>query len=208
MIPEKSDCMDKNIVIYFDYLCPYAWRGAEFVKMIEEPLGLSFDWRHYSLHQGNYKGDDGWKLWEDAVDADSKNGSKGLIPFLASHYVKENMPEQYDDFRLNLQRLAHKDSQGFRLSVVKAALKAADISGDIEFDTDAMRKRFKTAHEEAVSKNVVATPTFFLDDKNASYFRIGEMPTTETEAVELFQHYVDMLTKYPYLETLRRPKNS
>ncbi len=200
--------MEKNIVVYFDYLCPYAWRGAEFAKMIEKPLGLSFDWRHYSLYQGNYKGDDGWQLWEDAVEADSKDGSKGLIPFLASHYVKENMPEQYDDFRLNLQRLAHKDSQGFSLSVIKAALKAVGISEDIEFDTGAIRNSLKAAHEEAVSKNVVATPTFFLDESNASYFRIGQVPSSEKEAVELYQHYFELLTKYPYVETLRRPKDS
>ena len=125
--------MTKTIPVYFDYLCPYAWRGAEFAKMIEKPLGLNFDWQHYSLYQGNYKEDDGWQLWEDAVDADSKDGSKGLIPFLASHYVKENMPEQYDDFRLNLQRLGHKESQGFSLGVIKRALKATGISEAVSY---------------------------------------------------------------------------
>lgn len=200
--------MTKTIPVYFDYLCPYAWRGAEFAKMIEKPLDLRFDWRHYSLYQGNYKGVDGWQLWEDAVDTDSKDGSKGLMPFLASHYVKEAMAEKYDDFRLNLQRVAHKDSQGFSLVAIKSALKLSDIAEDLEFDNDEVRDSLKKAHEEAVSKNVVATPTFFLDEKNASYFRIGQVPITETEAVELYQHYFELLTKYPYVETVRRPKDS
>ena len=202
--------MNKNIVVYFDYLCPYAWRGAEFTKMIEEPLGLTFDWRHYSLYQGNYKGDDSWQLWEDTIDADvdNKNGSKGLIPFLASHYVKETMPEKYDAFRLNLQRAGHTDAKGFSLNVVKDILKASGISEDIDFDTKALRNSLKVAHEEALSKNVVATPTFFLDDSNASYFRIEQVPSSETEAVELFKHYSELLTKYPYFETLRRPKRN
>jgi len=200
--------MTKTIPVYFDYLCPYAWRGAEFAKMVEKPLDIKFDWKHYSLYQGNYSGEDGWQLWEDAVDADAKDGSKGLMPFLVSHYVKETMPEKYDDFRLNLQRIAHKDAQGFSLTAIKCALKESGISEDIDFDTDELRSSLKTAHEEAVSKNVVATPTFFVGDNDAAYFRIGEVPSSESEAVELYQHYFELLTKYPYVETVRRPKDS
>lgn len=41
--------MPKNVIAYFDYLCPFAWRGAEVAQQVAEPLGLTFSSGLYRL---------------------------------------------------------------------------------------------------------------------------------------------------------------
>jgi len=40
--------------LYFDFLCPYAWRGLELADVLRREHGMRFRLRHFSLVQGNH----------------------------------------------------------------------------------------------------------------------------------------------------------
>ena len=49
-LPSQSGVTD----LYFDFLCPYAWRGLELADVLRRGHGLKFRLRHFSLVQGNH----------------------------------------------------------------------------------------------------------------------------------------------------------
>ena len=196
----------ENVTVYFDYLCPFTYRAVELAEEVAGPLELSFDWVHYSLYQGNYKGDD-WRLWEDALVSDAKDGGKGLLPFLASCAVKEQGEEVFNSFRLALMRAHHVGEKPFTKEVVFEV--AGEVGADVEglehhLDSPETREALARDHQRAVSKGVTATPTFKFTGGNLSYFRFDALPGDTEEAVNFFQDYRKMLS-YPYLQTIRRP---
>ena len=196
----------ENVTVYFDYLCPFTYRAMELAEGVAGPLELSFNWDHYSLYQGNYKGDD-WRLWDDALVFDAKDGGKGLLPFLASCAVKEQGEEVFNSFRLALMRAHHVDEKPFTKEVVfEVADEAGADVGGLEriLDNQETREALAQDHQRAASKGVAASPTFKFSDGNLAYFRFDALPKDVEEAVNFFQDYRKMLS-YPYLQTIRRP---
>ena len=47
---------------------------------------------------------------------------------------------------------------------------------------------------------------FDFGNGHTAYVRLREIPVQRDEAVELFQHLRGTLERYPYLETLKRPR--
>ena len=45
--------MTRATELYFDFLCPYAWRGVELAAVLKTE-GEAFTLRHYSLVEGNH----------------------------------------------------------------------------------------------------------------------------------------------------------
>ncbi len=196
----------ENVTVYFDYLCPFTYRAMELAEEVAGPLELSFSWVHYSLYQGNYKGDD-WRLWEDALVFDAKDGGKGLLPFLASCAVKEQGEEVFNSFRLALMRAHHVDEKPFTKEVVFEV--AGEVGADVEgleqhLDNPETRNAFSHDHQRAASRSVAASPTLEFSDGNLAYFRFDALPKDVEEAVNFFRDYRKMLS-YPYLQTIRRP---
>ncbi len=196
------------VAVYFDYLCPYAWRGAEVVDMVGEELGLRFDWRHFSLYQSNHRGA-AWHVWNQRLDDLDETGSKGLLPFLASIAARKQGREAFDRFRLALLRARHRDRAPLTRSLMFAAAETATLHlACFEQDLDDPEARTALAHEHcrAAREDIFGTPTFAFPNGHAAYFRLRELPADRDEAVALFSNFHDMLTRYPYLETVRRPR--
>ncbi len=197
----------ESITVYFDYLCPYAKRGMELASMIQEHLKLSFNWKHYSLAQGSYQENDGWQLWQDKLNESSKNGSKGLLPFLAS-YAVEQQNDEYKNFRLKMFQSYHDEGQAYSLENLVKLAEASGLNKD-QFEKDlhsqAARDTLEQDHTEAISKNISATPTFYFKSGAAAYFRFKTLPQTTEEATQFFLDYRNIIESYPDLETIRRP---
>ena len=196
------------VAVYFDYLCPYAWRGAEVVELVADELGLRFDWRHFSLYQANHRGEP-WHVWNQRLDEGDETGSKGLLPFLASIAARKQGREPFDRFRLALLRARHRDRAPLTRSLMFAAAETARLHlACFEADLDDPEARTTLAHEHcrAAREDVFGTPTFAFPNGHAAYFRIRELPVDRAEATALFRNFHEMLTRYPYLETVRRPR--
>ena len=202
--------MQPDVIVYFDYLCPYAWRGAELVEMVSEETGLRFEWRQFSLMQNNSKEPD-FQIWNDRLDASDPSGTGGLLPFLAGLAARRQGCAAGDAFRLGLQRARHMDHRSFSHGTI---LQVADSCGlDVEqfssdLDDPELRTELAQEHYQAEQLNIFGTPTFrFRDTGDTAYLRLRELPRDRGEAVDLFMKYRSLLTDYPYLETVKRPRN-
>ena len=203
--------MQSDVTVYFDYLCPYAWRGAELAEIVAGHTGLTFEWRLFSLVQNNSK-EPGFQIWNDRLDAQDPSGTGGLLPFLASLAARRQGGQQEDAFRLLLQRTRHVEHQPFSHQVImgvaeSSGLDLARFESDLE-DSE-LRTILAQEHHQAEKLNIFGTPTFrFADSGSTAYLRIRELPLHEQEALDLFERYRSLLADYPYLETVKRPRSA
>jgi predicted DsbA family dithiol-disulfide isomerase len=206
------ELMREEIVVYFDFICPYSWRAAELMEMVAEPLGLHVSWEHFSLYQYNYERthpDLRWQLWNEPLDNADGNGCKGLLPFLASQAARKQGPKAHHDFRLGLQRAVHRDYQALNLPTI---LEVVDQTGlkRARFEDDLSNPENRTVlaqeHARAAARDLFGTPTVVFPDGDSAYLRLQELPHTTDEAVGLFQAARALLERYPYLQTLKRPR--
>lgn len=199
----------EKVRVYFDYLCPFAWRGAEVTQQVAQPLGLEFEWRHFSLYQNNYKGETPWQLWNDAVDLEDESGSKGLLPFLASCAARRQGRESFNAFRLATMRARHVEGAALNLATLKNIAKTVKLdleNFEEELNNPECRTVLAKEHHEALNLDVFGTPTFQFENGHLAYFRLAQLPQNQDEAIRLFASYRELLETYPYLETIKRPR--
>ena len=201
--------MAESVTVFFDYLCPFAWRGAEVALTAQERLGFVFTWSHFSLFQGNYCGEDRWQIWNEWIDLNDDRGTKGLLPFLASCAARRQGRMLHDTFRLGLLRARHRDHRPLDWDTVRTAAECAGLRME-QFEDDLSNPECRTVlaqeHHRAAARGVFGTPTFCFEGGHLAYFRIRELPASPEEAVELFRDYRQLLIRYPYLETVKRPR--
>lgn len=202
--------MRSHVIVYFDYLCPYAWRGAELAELVTGHTDFTFEWRLFSLVQSNST-DPGFQIWNEPLDSADPSGSRGLLPFLASLAARRQGREAEDSFRLALQRARFQEHGTYGLDGIMEAAAAGGL--DLprfrnDLDDPELRTQLAQEHHEAACGNVFGTPTFrFTDTGDTAYLRLRELPRDAAEAVELFERYRSLLSDYPYLETVKRPRN-
>jgi predicted DsbA family dithiol-disulfide isomerase len=201
--------MPEVVTVYYDYVCPFAWRGAELAEQVGPALGLTFTWRHFSLYQNNYEGADGWQLWNQKLSFGDPGGDKGLLPFLASCAARRQGSEKHACFRLETMRARHRDHRPLNLQTLNEVAERVGLDMT-RFESELLNPECRTvlAHEHhfAVSQNIFGTPTFSFEDGHTAYFRLKELPRGPDEAVELFRCYRHLLERYPYVETVKRPR--
>lgn len=199
-----------DVIVYYDYLCPYAWRGAELAELVATELDLEFQWRLFSLVQSNSK-DPAFQIWNEKLDHQDPTGTSGLLPFLASLAARRQGTLLENKFRLNLQRLRFAEHRSYDCDAMHEAAEGAGLDLS-RFRADLadpeLRTQLAQEHHEASQLNVFGTPTFrFLDSGATAYLRMRELPRDQAEAVDLFVRYRSLLVDYPWLETVKRPRN-
>jgi predicted DsbA family dithiol-disulfide isomerase len=200
--------MPEAVNVYFDYLCPFAWRGAEVAERVAETLELQFKWHHFSLYQSNSK-NNGWQLWNETIDPHDESGTKGLLPFLASCAARQQGRELFNSFRLETLRARHRDCLPLNLETLTRTAQTVglDMSEfNKELGNPETRTRIAQEHHAAKALSVFGTPTFHFANGDLAYFRISQLPQNPEEAIELFRDYRNLLETYPYLETIKRPR--
>lgn len=206
--------MRERVTVYFDYVCPFSWRAAELIALIEKPLGLEVAWEHFSLFQSEHArvaGENGgaWQLWNEPLDRADKSGCKGLLPFLASLAARKQGPEAHDAYRLALQRANHLRYQPFDFATITGV--ARQVGLDLaRFEHELANPEGRTAlaveHMRAAAQDVFGTPTLVFPGGQTAYLRLQQVPSGVEEAVGLFTDVRRMLERYPYLQTVRRPR--
>lgn len=203
--------MAERLTVYFDFICPYSWRAAEVFEQAAEPLGLEVAWEHFSIYQFNHEltGNGNWQLWNERLDNDDGNGCKGLLPFMASQAARKQGPRVHHGFRLELQRAVHRDYKPLNLSTILGVVDAVGLHR-ARFEDDLANPENRTVlaqeHARASAKDLSGTPTVVFPDGGAAYFRLQDLPRSRSEAVDLVQDTRRLLERYPYLQTVRRPR--
>lgn len=205
------------ITVYFDYLCPFAWRGLELINAIAPSLQLEFEARHYSLHQGNHasntplpRGKPVWKLAEQP-DANLDENQRGArLAFMASHAARLQGKRLYDRFVLELFRAKHAHKAALTMDTMLEAARHAEL--DLEKYQHDLKDEPARLAELAVDLDaadeiaVFGTPTFVLESGNAAYFRFRDLPESLEAKVALWNLYTTVLESDAGIETIKRPR--
>ncbi|MFA5550077.1 MAG: DsbA family protein [Trueperaceae bacterium] len=204
--------MAERLTVYFDFLCPYSWRAAEVFDMVAEPLGLEVTWEHFSIYQFNYErlqGNGNWQLWNDKLDNTDGNGCKGLLPFMASQAARRQGARAHNAFRLELQRAVHRDYRPLDLATIMSVVDSVGLHR-ARFEDDLANPENRTVlaqeHARAAALDLFGTPTVVFPEGGAAYFRLQDLPRSRSEAVDLVHDTRRLLERYPYLQTVRRPR--
>lgn len=201
--------MPETVTVYYDYLCPYAWRGAELAEMVAETLGLEFHWHHFSLYQNTVSGSAQSQLWNTAVDPEDESGGRGLLPFLASCAARRQGLEVYRAFRLAAMRAYHQQCRPYTREVLLTVAEAAGLhmpSFERDFANPERRTILANEHHQAASLNVAATPTFRFESGCIGELHLAQVPESREDAVQLFAAYRRLLERHPYVESIQRPR--
>ncbi len=205
------------ITVYFDYLCPFAWRGLELINAIAPSLNLEFEAKHYSLTQGNHasntplpRGKPVWKLAEQPELNLDENQRGARLAFLASHAARQQDKRLYDRFVLELFRAKHAQKAALTMETMLEAAHHAELNLEqFKHDLSNEPARLKELAADLNAADEIAvfgTPTFVLESGNAAYFRFKNLPESIQEKVALWNLYTTVLEHDAVIETIKRPR--
>lgn len=204
-------------LIYFDFLCPYAWRGLELADVLRREHSLAFELRHFSLVQGNHAENAQsrhvpvWWLTDQAADQGSPVQIGSLKAFLADQAAAQQSEERRWAFVLALFRAVHQSKAELNAQTIQAAAQTAGLEmeqfkSDLQAD-EARRAELRTDLAAAAEVGVFGTPTFVLPEGHAAYFRFANLVSPE-KALETWQLYVSVLASDARIETIKRAKRA
>ncbi len=202
--------------IYFDFLCPYAWRGLELADVLRREHAQTFELRHFSLVQGNHPENAEsrhvpvWWLTDQPADGGSAAQSGSLLAFLADQAAARQSEDARWRFVLTLFRAVHQDKAALNEMTLEAAARTAGLDlaqFDADRQSDPVRAALRADLAAAAELGVFGTPTFVLPQGHAAYFRFANLVPPE-KALETYQLYVSVLESDARIETIKRAKRA
>lgn len=199
--------------LYFDFLCPYAWRGVELAAALRAG-GERFRLRHYSLVEGNHPENAtelAWRLTEQPGREGTPHQQGSLRAFVASHAAAAQGEEGHWAFTLALYRAVHGDKQPLEDATIMAAAETAGL--DLAAferalaDDAARRSELRAELDAAREVGVFGTPTFVLPTGEAAYYRFETLTRDPATAREWWTLYRTVLTSEAEIGTIKRAKN-
>ncbi len=215
-LPSQSGVAD----LYFDFLCPYAWRGLELADVLRRGHGLKFRLRHFSLVQGNHAENPDrkhptWRLDQQVAGQGGEYQAGSLNAFLAGQAALKQPEDAAWAFTLGLFRAVHQPAEGQTRAdlrndsalraVAEQTLDVAKFETDLT-DQDGLRASLHEDLQASASLGVFGTPTFHLPDGNVAYFRFANLVTEPKAAHDLWRLYTNVLTDGARIETVKRAK--
>ncbi|GEM48903.1 DsbA family oxidoreductase [Deinococcus cellulosilyticus] len=201
------------ITVFFDFSCPFAWRGLELAEVLRQHEGFEFELLHFSLEQHNHP-ENAANRFEPTWFAHQQptEESKTLLSLLGSLAAKQQGAECHRAFVLELFRAHHQDRLSLRdPETLKTAAQRANLDlprfeYDLHENRDALREELKEDLSDACRLKVFGTPTFVLESGDAAYFRFRELPETPETARALWDLYTQVLASEARIETVKKPR--
>lgn len=179
----RSDDLRRPIV-YFDFLCPWAYRGAIWLQAVEDAGRINPEWRFFSLSENHRvrEGQGGQPVWGDGQ-------AHGIPAFRAAIAARRQGDQAYHRFRLALQRARHEE--GLKVDLPETHHHAAKVAAlDVErFERDLNLvdlAPLAEEHTEAVRRGVFGVPTLVWPNGRSYYIKITDVPPQE-RAVALYE---------------------
>lgn len=206
--------------LYFDFLCPYAWRGLELANVLRREHGMKFQLRHFSLVQGNHAENPDrkhptWWLDQQVAGQGPDHQAGSLNAFLAGQAALRQSEDAAWAFTLRLFRAVHQPPEGQGRadlrndSAIQAVAEHTLDLGQFEADfgdQDSLRASLRTDLEDSARLGVFGTPTFHLPDGHIAYFRFANLVTEPGAALDLWNLYTRVLQDDARIETIKRAK--
>lgn len=201
--------------VFFDFLCPYAWRGIELAAVLRGK-GHAFRLRHFSLVQGNHEENGGkegvvWWLTDQALGEGSPYQQNSLAAFLAAHAAAQQGEELHWAFTLALYRAVHEHKKPLDEAAIAGAAQTAGLNLDAfaaaRTDEAGLRASLRAELAEAADIGVFGTPTFVLPDGSAAYYRFENLTRDPETALAWWNLYGEVLRSGAGIATVKRAKN-
>lgn len=201
--------MSKPLVVevYYDYLCPYVYAGALWVRDVKAALGddIEFVWRSFPLEQVNSAEGAEWKLWEQ----DDSYVSRGLNAFRGAEAAKRQGLDQFLNYHYAILDARHVDDKNIgRKEVVVEAARSAGL--DVNAFETALADRALLSNIGKDYENardvfgVFGTPTFVFPGGEAAYIKMRPK-APEADAVAVWNDFVTTVVGRPYVSEIKRP---
>lgn len=192
-----------KVEVYIDYVCPWAYRGALWLKELKAQLGddLQIDWKFFSLEQVNAAEGDAWKVWHQPAS----HLTKGFIGFRGAIAARRQGEDAFEKFHYAWFEARH----GERRRAVPHDV-AESIGLDMEqfardFDDPDLFKELACDHEHGVKEyGVFGTPTFVFENGENAYFQIREIPAPN-DAVTYWNEFKHIVADRPTFQEIKRP---
>ncbi|MBZ9750603.1 DsbA family protein [Deinococcus sp. HMF7604] len=199
--------------LYFDFLCPYAWRGVELAEVLRAE-GEPFRLRHYSLVEGNHADNAAeltWRLTEQPHGEGTPYQQGSLRAFLASHAAAQQGEAAHWAFALALYRAVHEAKGTLDEATIQAAAESVGLNlerfaADLA-DDQARRADLRAELDAAREVGVFGTPTFVLPSGEAAYYRFETLTRDPAAARDWWSLYRTVLTSKAEIGTIKRAKN-
>ncbi|MDB5081030.1 MAG: hypothetical protein JWP00_2954 [Chloroflexi bacterium] len=195
-----TDLNDNGLLdldVYFDFLCPYSYQAALWVKEVSELMGsdvMAVRWRFLSLDQLKKASTNAsWNIWDQQVDDPE---ARGLLPFVAGGTAYELGGEDtLLKFYMSLGRMYHEEGQPvWEKNFIEQAWKEAGLSTDalggvLDGSNRAGYQKLQQDHTEALERyNAFGVPTLVFEEHRPFFLKIMPRPADITDSLELFQH--------------------
>ena len=196
-----------NLTVYSDYLWPFAYRVAVWLRSLEEEYRYpaKIIWKSFSLDQINNKVGPSFKVWED--DSYPAKGWKALE---AAKCASAQGNEAFRNYHYALFEARHVHRQDIADQEVLGQLAQKALPDEARFRTDLVNRTYRSTaageHLEAVERfGVFGTPTLIFEDKEAGYLKLKEIPENREERIQLLEVLKEVIYKRPYIQEIKRP---
>lgn len=192
-----------KVDVYIDYVCPWAYRAAFWLRDLKEQLGdqIEITWKFFSLEQVNSTQGDDWKVWNQP----NTHLTKGFIGFRGAIAARQQSEEAFEKFHYAWFEARHSERR-------KAS--PLDVAVAIGLDTEKFLRDFNDPelfqqlgrdHEQGLKEyGVFGTPTFVFANGESAYFQIRDIPAKE-DTVKFWDEFMHIVVDRPTFQEIKRP---
>ena len=189
-----------RVDFHFDLMCPYAYQTSKWIRSVREELGITIDWKFFSLEEINRI--EGKKHpWE-------REWSYGWSMMRIGARLRRDGMDVLDRYYERAGRALHEEGmKAHRPEVAREILAEIDVDPSLVDDALADSSTHDEVHAEhnrVVSKGGYGVPTLFFGD-DALFGPVLIDPPSGDAAVRLW-HAVTTWVEFPHLFELQRPK--
>ncbi len=186
-----------KLTFYFDPICPWTWRAAEWIREVQRQEPLEVEWKFFSLSEANNFGGDSWLVPLRVAALVRRNGGNQAV-----NEVYRAMGQNIHDRGANIRE------EGVLEMVAQQALSESGLDPALlqqALADPSTREEVLTEHAEAVSKyKAYGVPWLVVEGQDFGFNGpvIDKVPQGQT-ALALWEHLSWMLTQ-PYFYELKR----
>jgi predicted DsbA family dithiol-disulfide isomerase len=193
-----------ELTVYFDFLCPWAYRAAMWLDDVERSGRIRARWQFFSLMENHRRreGTDPIPVWEKDSQA------KGLPAFRAAIAARREGEGAYNRFRIDLQKARHDeqlpvdDPRTHRLAAERAGLDLAKFDEQVK---RASLEDLAREHADAVRRGVFGVPTLVWPEGRSYYVKITDL-VPAARAVGLYEA-IEAVHRFGELVEIKTPES-
>lgn len=195
-----------TVDVYIDYLCPYAYAGAAWLRDVREQTegGVQINWKFFPLEQVNSQNGPDWKVWEQP----ESHRTRGWEGFRAAVAALQQGHDAFERFHFAWFTALHDTPVGTKRPTVFQVAEAVGLDAgafERDFSDSSLWQRVGTDYETGRAElGVFGTPTIVFPNGESAYLQMRpKAPTSET--LPIWDDFVRTVTDRPYIKEIKRP---